>query len=46
MRIGFICIIPLLVIAVLAGCREEGRDEGPVTILFTGDDHGLLIPAG
>jgi hypothetical protein len=29
-------------IALAAGCREEAR----LTILFTGDDRGWIVPAG
>jgi hypothetical protein len=42
MRIGLILIISILTSLVAFGCTENG----PVTILFTGDDRGWIVPAG
>ena len=45
-RTVFIIAASLFVIAALAACREDWSDGGPVTVLFTGDDHGLITPVG
>jgi hypothetical protein len=36
------CILAGLIAFAGAGCREEAR----VTILFTGDERGWIVPAG
>ena len=35
-------IIPVIAIGILSGCARKE----PVTILFTGDDQGRLVPSG
>ncbi|HSG27222.1 MAG TPA: hypothetical protein VLA34_01990 [Candidatus Krumholzibacterium sp.] len=35
-------LVPVVALGILAGCAQRE----PVTILFTGDDQGRLVPSG
>ncbi|HVO77216.1 MAG TPA: hypothetical protein VMT60_04455 [Candidatus Bathyarchaeia archaeon] len=42
MKNALLRLLPALLALVLVGCRGEGR----LTILFSGDDRGWIVPSG
>ena len=42
MRFVALSLCAAALLALLAGCVEER----PITVLFTGDDHGVVAPVG
>ena len=42
MKIAPGLFLPVIIALVLVGCRGETR----ITVLFTGDERGWIIPAG
>jgi hypothetical protein len=42
MKFAMHCLVSALIALAMLGCRQEKR----ITILFSGDERGWIIPAG
>jgi len=42
MRIAFFALVSVFIALTACGCNEEAR----LTVLFTGDEHNFITPAG